>query len=116
MPPPLVPLVLHAEARLAQLGAGVATQWLYERCTDPPEALLHVTGSERGTCAHVARAHASRHVMVSLDLYNGLAWQRCWDPQCIVAHGRAYTKARHALGHVPEDALERWRRTSMARA
>ena len=50
----------------------------------------------------VARAHASFHVMVSVDLLNGWVWQRCWDQMCVCMHGRLYVKARAWLGGVPQ--------------
>ena len=53
--------------------------WRYERASEPAETLLHVMGPERGVCACIGRPHASRHIMVTLDLQNGLVWQRCWD-------------------------------------
>jgi hypothetical protein len=44
--------------------------------------------------------------MVTVDILNGIAWQRCWDQQCVrVVSERAYVKARHTLGAVPEDCL-----------
>ena len=80
--------------------------WRYERASEPAETLLHVTGPERGVCACIGRPHASRHIMVTLDLQNGLAWQRCWDQQCRrETGGGGYIKARHALGLLP-DGLE----------
>ena len=98
VPSPLAGLVAWASTLLVAIGAGVASRWRYERAVSPPEVYLHVTGAERGVCAHVGRTHSSQHVMVSLDLLNGLARQRCWDLDCVCMTGRLYVKARHALG------------------
>ena len=102
-PRQLTPLLAWASARLRELGAGDATRWRYERASRPAEALLHVTGSARGTCAHVGREHAGQHVMVTLDLLNGIGWQRCWDQQCVCTVVGGYVKARHLLGCLPAD-------------
>ena len=81
--------------------------WRYERASSPEEALLHITGDANGVCAHIGREHTSWHVMVTVDILNGLAWQRCWDHRCVrvVAADGAYVKAKHALGAVPEECL-----------
>ena len=109
-----VPAVLRdawafAADKLAGLGGGVAVTWRFERAWWPMEALLHVVGSQRGVCAHVGRMHRSWHIMVTLDLMNGVVWQRCWDQQCrrpdpgrATSRRAAYIKARHCLGPLPE--------------
>ena len=43
----------------------------------PEERLLHLV-ARGGRCAHVGRAHHSNNVMLTVDLMNGLAFQRCW--------------------------------------
>lgn len=104
LPPQLKKPWAWARRALAALGGGEATRWRYERADDPAEALLHVDGTQRGTCHHVGRCHAGQHVMVTIDLNNALAWQRCWDQSCRRALGNGlFIKARHPLGSVPVD-------------
>lgn len=103
-PAALAPLLVWADTQLRERGGGAAAQWRYERASAPSEMLVHVTGSERGVCAHIGRAHVSWHVMVTLDLLNDLAWLRCWDQQCIVrCRGGEYVKAKHSLGSLPPE-------------
>ena len=39
--------------------------------------------------------------MVTVDLVTREAYQRCWDPDCVVRVACGYVKARHFLGRVP---------------
>jgi hypothetical protein len=106
VPAPLKALHGWAAEQLKRFSGGAAVSWRYERASMPAEALLHITGSARGVCAHIERAHTSWKTMVTVDILNGIAWQRCWDQQCVrVVSERAYVKARHTLGAVPEDCL-----------
>ena len=43
--------------------------------------------------------------MVTIDLLNALAWQRCWDRSCVQQLRRGYRKARHFVGAVPAELL-----------
>ena len=43
--------------------------------------------------------------MVTLDLLNGIGWQRCWDQQCVRTVRGGYVKARHALGCLPAECM-----------
>ena len=55
-----------------------------------------------GRCAHVGRPHHSNNVMLTVDLMNGLAFERCYDHQCVVRlPGGGYRKARTFVGEVP---------------
>lgn len=107
VPEPLQALFGWATEQLARCSGGEAMSWRYERASSPEEALLHITGDANGVCAHIGREHTSWHVMVTVDILNGLAWQRCWDHRCVrvVAADGAYVKAKHALGAVPEECL-----------
>jgi hypothetical protein len=107
VPEPLQALYDWATEQLARCSGGAAMSWRYERASSPEEALLHITGDANGVCAHIGREHTSWHVMVSVDILNGLAWQRCWDHRCVrvVAADGAYVKAKHALGAVPVECL-----------
>ena len=107
VPEPLLALYGWATEQLARCSGGAAMSWRYERASSPEEALLHITGDANGVCAHIGREHTSWHVMVTVDILNGLAWQRCWDHRCVrvVAADGAYVKAKHALGAVPEECL-----------
>ena len=107
VPEPLQALFGWATEQLARCSGGAAMSWRYERASSPEEALLHITGDANGVCAHIGREHTSWHVMVTVDILNGLAWQRCWDHRCVrvVAADGAYVKAKHALGAVPEECL-----------
>ena len=42
--------------------------------------------------------------MVTIDMLNGIAWQRCWDQACTCNVGNGYVKAKEFLGSLP-DAL-----------
>ena len=106
VPAPLEALHGWAAEQLTRFIWGAAVSWRYERASMPAEALLHITGSARGVCAHIERAHTSWNTMVTIDILNGIAWQRCWDQECVrVVSERAYVKARHTLGAVPEGGL-----------
>ena len=85
--------------------SAVVRSWRYEHTLEPVERLLHLVGSH-GHCHHIGRAHTSHNVMVTVDLVSGEAYQRCWDPTCIIKlDGGGYMKARHALGCVPACCL-----------
>ena len=63
-----------------------------------------------GRCAHVGRPHHSNYVMLTVDLMNGLAFQRCYDHQCVVRlPGGGYRKARTFVGEVPAALARRCR-------
>ena len=75
----------------------------------PEERLLHLV-ARGGRCAHVGRAHHSNSVMLTVDLMNGLAFQRCYDHQCVVRlPGGGYRKARTFVGEVPAALARRCR-------
>ena len=82
-PPSLARYILWASEKLAALGAGAPARWRYECGVCLEEAYLHITGSKRGVCAHLGRPHTHQQIMVTLDLCNGFAWQRCWDQRCV---------------------------------
>ena len=90
-------------AELAKRGAALAS-WRYEEAEWPPERLLHIIGCG-GCCAHIGRPHTSENIMITLDLLNAIAWQRCFDKSCRVNVGRGYRKARTFVGSVPSDLL-----------
>ena len=50
-------------------------------------------------------AAASQNIMLSIDLLNQFAWQRCWDRSCVVQVGGGYRKARFLVGPVPPAVL-----------
>ena len=64
----------------------------------PEERLLHLT-ARGGRCAHVGRAHRANNSMLTIDVMDGLAWQRCFDHKCVV---------RLPGGRVPVGAFVRW--------
>ena len=95
VPAPLEALHGWAAEQLTRFIGGAAVSWRYERASMPAEALLHITGSARGVCAHIERAHTSWNTMVTIDILNGIAWQRCWDQECVrVVSERAYVGRR----------------------
>jgi len=106
MPPaPFGALGRWAAAHLQELGCGSVKGWQVVRAKWPPEALLHLTGVG-GRCAHIGRQHASENIMLSIDLNNAIAWQRCWDAKCVVrlASG-GYRKARALVGVLPDELM-----------
>ena len=105
-PAPFGALGRWGAARLRELGSGRVQGWQVVRAEWPREALLHLTGVG-GRCAHAGRQHASHSIMLSIDLYNAIAWQRCWDAQCVVrlACG-GYRKARALVGVVPDEVMQ----------
>ena len=98
-PKPLDGLGQWGAAELARRGAAPAS-WRYEVAEWPTERLLHLVGCG-GRCEHVGRQHASENIMITIDLCNGIAWQRCYDRACRVSVGRGHRKARHLIGVVP---------------
>ena len=114
-PPALMPLLLWASEQLRALGAVESAKWQYQdtcvprhhrrRCSTSPAPAVSVARGGASAWAHIGRAHASQHVMVTLDLCNELAWQRCWDQECVRTVGRGYVKARRALGCIPVDLV-----------
>ena len=75
------------------------------------EELLHMTSSDTRLCSHMQREHKHQRVMITVDLLQHAAWQRCWDPECAVCVqtdgvvGEKYRlQAKHYLGRPP------WRR------
>ena len=105
-PAPFGALGRWGAARLRELGCGSVQGWQVVRAEWPPEALLHLTGVG-GRCAHVGRQHASENIMLSIDLNNAIAWQRCWDAECAMrlASG-GYRKARALVGMVPDEVMQ----------
>lgn len=104
LPPELDRLGRWASAMLRRMQccSDRILMWEYVRTEHPPEQLLHITG-EGGQCHHINRRHAQQNIMLSIDLQNGVAYQRCWDRGCIVFEksGRGYTSAKHLIGTVP---------------
>ena len=95
-----------ASTLLSAQGGGDAARWRFERASAPAEVLFHVDGTQRGVCAHVGRCHVGHHIMVTCDLLNGIAWQRCWDRECTCAvKGGGYVKAKHYVGSIPEECV-----------
>lgn len=105
IPAAFAPLVHWGAAKLHDLGGGSLASWRLEHATHPAEVLLHLTGTERGVCSHLGRAHQSQHIMFTLDLLNGLAWQRCWDQRCVRTLPIGYVKAKTPVGSVPSSLL-----------
>ena len=106
MPPaPFVELGLWGAAELLRLGCSGVARWEFAASEWPLEQLFHLTG-KGGRCAHVGRAHKQgQNIILSIDLLNLLAWQRCWDRTCIVRLGGGYRKARTLVGNVPPSVL-----------
>ena len=77
--------------------------WRYVRSRLPHERLLHLIFSGTHFCFHLQREHKSHRTMISVDLLRGHAWQRCWDPECVVNGLKAKKKLQFA---VPVFALE----------
>ena len=106
-PAPMDAVGRWGAALLERCGATLAS-WRYQAAEWPTERLLHLVGSG-GCCAHVGRRHRLENIMVSIDLLNGLAWQRCFDKQCRVEVRRGrlcgHRKARAFLGSVPAGLL-----------
>ena len=91
-------------------GSGAACsirKWHYVRSEHPNERLLHLTAHGTRYCFARGRQHASQHVMLSLDLIAGIAYQRCWDAvDCVeVVRGGVTLKCKHRLGRPPVAAL-----------
>lgn len=104
-PPPLADVARWGEGELSRLGARGVARWEHLVSEWPEERLLHLT-AHGGRCAHVGRAHRSHCIMLTIDLMNGLAWQRCFDHECVVRlPGGGYRKARLFVGGVPEAVL-----------
>mmetsp|Transcript_34130 Transcript_34130/g.81203 ORF Transcript_34130/g.81203 Transcript_34130/m.81203 type:complete len:91 (-) Transcript_34130:28-300(-) len=80
-------------------------RWEYLVSEWPEERLLHLT-ARGGRCAHVGRAHRANNSMLTIDVMDGLAWQRCFDHKCVVRlPGGGYRKARLFVGEVPAAAV-----------
>lgn len=81
--------------------------WKYVRSEHPTELLLHLTANGTRYCFARGRQHRSQRVMISFDLLQRHAWQRCWDPDCeaLVSTADASTrmKAKHELARPPPD-------------
>ena len=104
-PAPFGALGRWGAARLRELGCSSVQGWQVVRTEWPSEALLHLTGVG-GRCAHVGRQHASENIMLSIDLLNAIAWQRCWDTKCVVRRGcGGYRKARALVGVLPDELM-----------
>lgn len=59
--------------------------WRYLRSEYPNERLLHLTARGTRYCFSRGRQHQGQNVMISVDLLQGRAWQRCWDnTDCVV--------------------------------
>ena len=104
-PAPFGALGRWGAARLRELGCSSVQGWQVVRTEWPSEALLHLTGVG-GRCAHVGRQHASENIMLSIDLLNAIAWQRCWDTKCVVRlECGGYRKARALVGVLPDELM-----------
>ena len=104
-PAPFGALGRWGVARLRELGCSSVQGWQVVRTEWPSEALLHLTGVG-GRCAHVGRQHASENIMLSIDLLNAIAWQRCWDTKCVVRlECGGYRKARALVGVLPDELM-----------
>ena len=113
-PAPWAQLGAWAAAQLAALGCAGVTGWELVVADWPAERLLYVTG-RGGRCAHVGRQHRSENLLLALDLLNGVAFQQCWDRQCVVRlRDGGYRKARAAIGLIPGELLGwRWEAVSV---
>ena len=105
-PPPWAELGRWGAGELSRLGACGVARWEVVRSEWPEEWLLHLT-ARGGCCAHVGRAHrAGNNIMLTVDMMNGLAWQRCFDHACVVRlPGGGYRKARSFVGEMPAAVL-----------
>ena len=101
IPTELIALLVWASERLDDLGAGPMTAWRYEHAAQPEEMLVHAFG-RGGHCHHVGRPHASENIMVTIDMLNQLAWQRCWDPRYAPRRdpGAISARSRRDLGAI----------------
>ena len=69
-----------------------------------------MTASGTQFCFNVNRKHTNQHVILSVDLVRGVAYQRCWSLKCGVeaAAGSASArrlKAKHRIGRPPAASL-----------
>jgi hypothetical protein len=104
-PPPLAELARWGAGELSRLGSHGVARWEYLVSDWPEERLLHLTALG-GHCAHVGRAHRANNIMLTIDVMNGLAWQRCFDHECVVRlPGGGHRKARLFVGVVPAAVL-----------
>ena len=87
-----------AAARLRRAGSvGVRGVRLATRAAPAPDG--------HGGVLRTRGAAASQNIMLSIDLLNQFAWQRCWDRSCVVQVGGGYRKARFLVGPVPPAVL-----------
>ena len=65
------------------------------------EAYVHFTlnRSYASHCHCIGRPHAGNNVMISIDLFNNVAYQRCWDRSC--RDKRTQAIAKHVLSSSP---------------
>ena len=93
------------KAELTRRGCvGGAREWRYERAAQPRELLVHFDG-RGGVCDHIGRPHRRNNIMVTVDVLNGVAWQRCWDDECRRGRDGAHVKARSLLAAPPASAV-----------
>ena len=48
----------------------------------PYSAVITYQVTNNRFCQNIGRMHCSNHIMLEVDLYKGLLFQRCWDPDC----------------------------------
>jgi len=109
-PSPLDKVAAWAAAKFASwpgAAPGCSVEmWTYVRAGNPSERLLHLTARGTRFCFHKGAAHMSNKTMITVDLQSGVAWQRCWDVECMqdgICCGQI--KARYCLGNLGLDGI-----------
>lgn len=88
-----------------------AYNWMYVWADYPTERYLHLTIKGTRYCYARGRQHKQQHIILSIDLQDGTAWQRCWDREDCIVRAQATNgnnvrlRAKHPVDQVPAGVI-----------